>query len=134
MCLFPANRKTRPVFECKPGVCEITSLASGAILCVTHETIVVFNYIFVKFGTFTGAHVVGSIIIIMNIITMVLQPSSDNDASLFHTVFCLGFPFVNSTFLKVFLNAVHPSHRGRPTFLVPSVFVNVICGGRIVSL
>ena len=93
-----------------------------------------FNYGFVKFGTFTGAHVVGRLIIIINLITMVLQPASDNDASLFHSVFCLDFPVVNSTFRKVFLNAVHPSHRGRPTFLVPSVFVNVSCGGWIVSL
>ena len=57
-----------------------------------------------------------------------------NDASLFDSVLCLGFLFVNSTFFKVFLNAVHPSYRSRPTFLVLSVFVNVICGGWIVRL
>jgi len=72
------------------------------------------------------------------IITLVLKPVSildnANNASLFHSVLCLGFQVVNSTLFKVFLNAVQSSYRGCATFLVPSVFVNFICGEWIVSL
>jgi hypothetical protein len=107
---------------------------------VTQEKRVVFSYSFVKFGTFVGFHVAGRFIIIIIIITitLVLQPASSldrpNEASPFHSVRHLGLPVVNCTFVKVFLNAVHPYYRGRPTCSVPSVFVNDNFGGWIVRL
>jgi hypothetical protein len=46
---------------------------------------------------------------------LVLQPHSSlhrsNEATPLHSVHCLGFPVVNSTFLKVFFITVHPSYR-----------------------
>jgi len=68
------------------------------------------------------------------IIITVLQSGSSLDhpfdTSQVHSVRYLSVPFVNSTCFKVFFNPIHPSYGGggagrRPTFLVPSGFVNV---------